>query len=165
MRAVFLLAILASPLAAEDIVFDGMIAMRCWEGSGVDCAGLAARRCIEESPEGLGTALYSLCFYREAEIWEKQVEIEMAALTEQASEDDTANAEYYDTSTLPGSQVLALEEMQAAWEGFRGARCDAVAAEWAGGTGRQPARAECIMRMTAQQALYLARMPENRIAQ
>jgi uncharacterized protein YecT (DUF1311 family) len=49
----------------------------------------------------------------------------------------------------------ALREMQRAWIPFRDARCGFEMSLWGGGTGGGPAYAECLMIVTAEQALYL----------
>ena len=45
--------------------------------------------------------------------------------------------------------------MQRAWIEYRDATCAYEAAQWGGGTGAGPAFAGCLMRLTAEQALYL----------
>jgi len=55
------------------------------------------------------------------------------------------------------AQAEALRDMQRAWIAFRDATCTYEASQWSGGTGQGPAYEGCVMRMTAEQTLYLER--------
>ena len=45
--------------------------------------------------------------------------------------------------------------MRRAWIAFRDAACNYEATRWGGGTGAGPAAADCVMKLTARQALHL----------
>ncbi|MEM7731838.1 MAG: lysozyme inhibitor LprI family protein [Pseudomonadota bacterium] len=147
MRALILLGVLASPVAAQELVFSPTATQTCL-GLAADyttkraCVGMSARACMEDTPGGYSTVAMGGCFEAELEFW-----------------DATLNATYQ--SVLASAQragpgeVEALRNVQRAWIPFRDATCDYEYGQWGGGTGGGPAIISCLMRMTGEQALYL----------
>jgi len=89
------------------------------------------------------------CASREADWWDAMLNAEYQARRAEARRFDA------DTGARPLPSAEALRDMQRAWITFRDATCSFEASQWGGGTGANPAFLNCIMRMTAEQALYL----------
>lgn len=56
--------------------------------------------------------------------------------------------------TIPDAVDL-LRQMQRDWIAYRDAACAWDYVQWGGGSGAGPAEAECLMRLTASQVLFL----------
>ena len=88
------------------------------------------------------------CLDRELQYWDAKLNENYASALRRARDADG------DTDGAPSA--TALREMQRAWIPFRDATCDYERSQWGGGTGGGPATSSCLMRLTGQQALYLA---------
>lgn len=112
-----------------------------------ECIGRASEACIDAT--GYATPVLSGCAFRELESWDAHLNAIYQAARAQARE--------FDMGAGAGAPSLAvgLRDMQRAWIEYRDATCGYEAAQWGGGTGAGPAFAGCLMRLTAEQALYL----------
>jgi uncharacterized protein YecT (DUF1311 family) len=75
--------------------------------------------------------------------------------------EEATDAELKELGLAEPSTSAALRDMQRTWIAYRDAACAYERSQWGGGTGGGPATADCLMRMTAAQALAL----EQRLAQ
>jgi len=137
---------------------DSCLAAAGEEGDGRACIGLSARRCMEESEGGDTTVGMGVCLGRELEEWDRRLNAHYRALMARERREDE---EMRRIGASAPQKAPALRAMQRAWIDYRDARCAYIAAQWGGGTGAGPAGAECLMRMTAEQALFLRRMLEE----
>lgn len=140
---------------AQELEFDightqACLADAVGPGERADCAGAAARACME-TPAGGSTVGMGGCLYMEYEWWDARLN---AVYRDVRASDRAEDAAYGD---MPGAGRLAetLREMQRAWIAFRDATCEYERAQWGGGTGGGPAATDCLMRMTAEQVIYL----------
>ena len=146
MRTLALLLLLASPAAAQDLVYDDQATLSCLDGAGSlgakhDCIGAAANACMEQTEGGSSTPVMGACLEQEQKFW-----------------DDRLNAVYGElrSSYADRPEVSeALRDMQRAWISYRDARCDYIGTQWSGGTGMGPAIIGCMMETTAEQTLLL----------
>ncbi|MGI1661155.1 lysozyme inhibitor LprI family protein [Palleronia sp. KMU-117] len=156
------LALAAAPVAAQpDLPFSPAGTEACLlRAEGVlreVCVGLSAAACID-TPDGYTTVGMSTCLGKEAEYWDGRLNAAYQALLEV---DGQVDAELAELGSAAAPMVPALREMQRAWIAFRDASCLYEYTQWGGGTGSGPASNECVMRITARQALAL----EDRLAQ
>lgn len=148
-----ILAASAAPLAAQDLSFNQDITAACLLhtpdlAGQMACIGASANACMENTPGGYSTAAMSGCLDRELQYWDARLN---ANYTQARAKARTADS-YVDGTP----SETALRDMQRAWITFRDATCDYERSHWGGGTGGGPATYSCLMRMTGQQALYLA---------
>lgn len=156
MRAVPSLALVvtlaAVPLAAQP--YDDRIVEAClaahWGGQNdrEACIGIAARVCMPVGEGGADTAI--ACHEAETAQWAALLDETLAALRAQLGEAEGA-AEEGDESEA----VQALDRAQLAWESFRDATCGFDALRWPDADIGRADRAECLMRLTARQALEM----------
>lgn len=157
MKLAAALMLVGLPAFAQDLVFSPDPIAECFQsgGAAADCIGTAAQACIDETPGGYSTAGMSGCFWAENEYWDGRLNATYQKVRAQAKEMDVENG----VGTLTSlSQADALRDMQRAWIPYRDAKCDYVRSQWGGGTGGGPASAACMMRTTAEQALFLETM-------
>ncbi|MGE3250751.1 MAG: lysozyme inhibitor LprI family protein [Hyphomonadaceae bacterium] len=100
------------------------------------CYGVSARPCIEE---GMGaTMAYALCWSNEADVWERRAASVQARLAQRD----------------PG-RVESLEISVAAFAAFVEAECAYRGATFDGGSGAQPAMAQCAAELWMERVLML----------
>lgn len=144
------LTLFAAPLAAQNLVFSPRATESCLlSGGGESCIGLSAEACMEDTPGGYSTVGMGGCLSMELTYWDDRLNASYQRALRRAGQSDQENAGF------GPSQKDALRDMQRAWIPFRDGRCDFERSQWGGGTGQGPAGAECLMRVTADQALYL----------
>ena len=146
------------PGTAQEIPFspeatEGCLAVAADPAS---CVGLSADACMA-SPDGQSTVGMGFCLGREYELWDDRLNAAYGGLMEL---EKAAEAELKDLGSAAPSPAVALRDMQRAWIPYRTAACAYEWSQWGGGTGAGPASAECMMRLTARQALAL----EERLA-
>jgi len=157
-----LLLLVAGAAQAQELPFDGTSIDVC-TGMAADaaqaqaCIGAAAQACID-SPDGYTTVGMGMCYGMELDHWDARLNVAYKALMKLHEKSDASMKEY--GATVPET-APALRDMQRAWIAYRDAACAYERSLWGGGTGQGPATAECLMRMTADQALML----EARVAQ
>jgi uncharacterized protein YecT (DUF1311 family) len=150
--AIVTLMLVASPLAAQDLVFSPAQTQACLRsGGGEGCIGRSAEACIENTPGGYSTVAMGGCLSMELDYWDDLLNATYRRALARARKSDVDNAGF------GPSQQEALRQMQRAWIPFRDATCDFERSQWGGGTGQGPAGAECLMRVTAEQTFYLDR--------
>lgn len=153
LRYGLLFALLASPVAAQDLSFRIDQTESClWdsghEGDKRACIGLAANACMEQ-PGGYSTVAMGFCLDRELVYWDSMLNESYGQLMQAMRAADAG------LPTHLAIQASSLRDMQRAWIAYRDARCDHVASLWQGGTGASPAFLTCLLQETGEQALYL----------
>lgn len=164
MRAVPSLALVvtlaAAPLAAQP--YDDRIVEAClaahWGGQNdrEACIGIAARVCMPVGEGGADTAI--ACHEAETAQWAALLDETLAALRAQLGEAEGAAKNGGESEGEPGGEpeaVQALDRAQLAWESFRDATCGFDALRWPDADIGRADRAECLMRLTARQALEM----------
>lgn len=146
MRPIALLLLLATPAAAQDLVYDDHTTLSCLEGaegSGTkqDCIGASSNACMEQTEGGSSTPVMGACLEQEQKFWDDRLNTVYGEL----------RSSYADRPELSE----ALRDMQRAWISYRDARCDYIGTQWSGGTGMGPAILGCMMATTAEQTLLL----------
>ncbi|PIV73116.1 MAG: hypothetical protein COW55_14255 [Rhodobacteraceae bacterium CG17_big_fil_post_rev_8_21_14_2_50_65_11] len=146
----------AVPAVAQELVFDpshtlGCIAAAPDQYAAEACFGTSADRCMSDTPGGYSTVAMGGCLSLEAEFWDDRLNAVYRTLRAQDQRQDAEAPDY------APAQAEALRDMQRAWIAFRDATCTYEASQWSGGTGQGPAYEGCVMRMTAEQTLYLER--------
>ena len=145
MRSLLILAVLATPLwAQDDLPFDGMVIDQCLAtGLRDGCIGMAARACEADA----GAMARGLCLGNERAYWQARAEAARAAL-------HTREAEVQARATLRGTPIDGLDALDGAFQAYRQSACDWRQAQWDGvHSGFE--WAECQMSLTAQHALLL----------
>ncbi len=151
-----LLVVLLMPGAVwSDEAFDLAPVEACLQGSGsraeaLGCIWLGARACWEAEASS-APIVVGPCLGAENAYWEARMDVAFAELRDRAARTDTDRGGI----EWPAGAVEGLEAMQQAWEAFRGASCDYVAAVWGPGSGQGPAWMACVLQRTAEQALWL----------
>ncbi len=146
---------LAQTAQAQDLVFDttGLAACFATADDKRDCIGMAADACMEASEYGYSTVGMGGCLDKEFAWWDTQLNHNYQALMALEKADDAEMAG--DGFNAP-KKADALRAMQRAWIPFRDATCDYEMSQWGGGTGGGPAVIGCMMRLSAEQTIYLA---------
>jgi uncharacterized protein YecT (DUF1311 family) len=140
----------ATPLVAQDLVFDIAPVEACIRANGGEaCAGKAASACMEATPGGGTTVGMGGCLDRERAQWDGWLNTVYQQLYAKLAAQDAQIQSY------APKQAEALRDMQRAWIEFRDAKCGYEAAQWGGGTGAGPAAVNCHLHATARQMLYL----------
>lgn len=156
--AAFLLSVmLASPAAAQSLVYSDMATLTCLNtayraSAKTDCIGASANACMAATPDGSTTYGMGGCLDRELSFWDGILNRNYQTLRDKARATD---AEMRRIGASVTDLEQTLREMQRAWIVLRDATCDFERAQWGGGTGGGPATYACLMRLTGQQALYL----------
>ncbi|MEO0372234.1 MAG: lysozyme inhibitor LprI family protein [Pseudomonadota bacterium] len=158
MRVLGILALLATPVAAQDLTFSPGATEACLSGTQdlngqQACIGASAEACMNDTPGGHSTYGMGGCLSAEADYWDAQLNAAYGAVIAEARATDAEMADIGGPAVA--SQEDALRAMQRAWIAYRDATCDYEYSQWGGGTGGGPAIAACIMRETGEQALYL----------
>ena len=116
------------------------------------CLGLSAQQCMGASFDGSTTIGMMGCLDGERDYWDRRLNAAYKALRAKAQASD---AEMDELGASAPRTAPALKQMQRAWIAYRDTTCDFERSQWGGGTGGGPAVLSCLMRLTAEQALYL----------
>lgn len=149
------------------------------------CIGLAAEACLKDSPGGETAPGRIACFTAETAFWESLIAAAFdqeaalvgaaagheAGLGAPAPDSEAAGAEPSPEATpatrdgaaplaegaapLAGAAQMPLGRVQAAWESYRDALCEATAQRRGSGAAQASAQAECRLSETARHALWL----------
>lgn len=156
LRAFFLLIAVLMPayVLAQDLSFDANGTDECLvntdhEDNKSDCIGVSAGSCMQQ-PGGDSTYGMGFCLDRELQYWDNMLN---EAYQQLLSLRRMSDADLPDNLAV---QAETLRDMQRAWITYRDARCGHEASLWQGGTGASPAFLNCMMQLTAEQALYLS---------
>jgi uncharacterized protein YecT (DUF1311 family) len=160
--AALLVALAAAPAAGQELPFsteptESCLAAAADRPARDACVGRSADACTD-TPDGSTTVGMGFCYGKELAFWDTRLNAAYGALMAIEEAGDAELKEYEPTAPSPAA---ALGDMQRAWIGYRDAACDYERSQWGGGTGGGPATADCLMRLTAAQALAL----EDRLAQ
>lgn len=171
MRVAAFLALIASPAFSQDILgYDDTLLSACLsdtaaahaqtdiEGNPLrECIGKSAIACME-GPGGDTTVGMSECLHRETQEWDMLMTAWFDSALRQAREAD-ADLAQLGSAADPAAPVL--EQAQEAWVAYRDASCLYESVRWQGGTAGGPASADCMLQLTAEQALRLRDIAED----
>lgn len=146
------LALLPGAAFAQDgLVFSAQATEACLAEGGYaeDCVGLSANQCMTDTVGGESTAGMGGCLDAEWQYWDGRLNAAYGTAMEQATSMDK------DKMDFAPSQAEALRAMQRLWIPYRDGQCDYVRSQWGAGTGGGPASIQCLMDLTARQALFL----------
>ena len=151
-----IIALAAPAVAQNGPDYDPTILTSCMTDvvnstQGFGCIGRAAYACTM-TDAGQSTMGYGFCYAEEWQQWDEHLNTSYQALLMQQTVLAADLAEY--NENMPDAVEL-LQKMQRHWIAYRDAMCDWEYVQWAGGTGASPASAECMMRLTALQTLFL----------
>lgn len=118
----------------------------------MQCVGKGAKSCMNSTTDGGTTYGMTLCLSEEHDYWDARLNAAYSALR---TVNTTADAEMKEIGSTAPEQAPALQKMQRAWIAYRDASCKYERSWWGGGTGAGPAGVDCVLKLTAQQALYL----------
>lgn len=121
-----------------------------------DCVGIAAGAC-SELPTGSTLEGMTTCVVLERSFWQGRMDGAYLELQKNAANSDLAN------SSAEGFTSLAdgLAQMQSGWLAFRNAQCFSENSGIRKSLERQLFETQCLMRMDANQARYLAWLLES----
>lgn len=163
MKALITFTFLAQTVGAQELPFTPAATESCLAGAASlsvrdGCVGKSAEACY--SAEGVHSSYaIGVCFGAEADYWDTRLnEVYTALLDAETAMHDDMRAI---GATVPDA-AAALRDMQRTWIHFRDAACWYEYTTWGGGTGGGPANAECLMHVTARQALELEVRLEER---
>lgn len=139
------------PAGYDPAVLEGCLRDRSAASERAACIGIGAARC-RMTEAGSSNAGIGFCFGEEHADWDARLNAAYATLLEQQGAFD---AELRAAGSAAPSMVEALRAMQRAWIAYRDAACDWEASQWGGGSGAGPASLQCLMEVTARQALIL----------
>ncbi|MET3601607.1 lysozyme inhibitor LprI family protein [Martelella mangrovi] len=158
-KALTVAAVLAaSPALAEDeVVYSDDLVAKCVDLAETEadmraCAGVSAQACQNASDYGSTTIGLQECSALETKFWDSWLNRTYRKLLARAK---AADAEAADDPRANGEAAESLRDMQRVWITFRDATCEYEANQYQGGTIAGPVYAGCLMRMTADQAIYL----------
>ena len=121
------------------------------QGDQSSCIGLGAASCLE-GEAGKSTVGYGACMSAEWQDWDDRLnEIYSVVLQQQRTFGEDLKAH---NPAFPNPDEV-MRDMQRAWISYRDLACEWEYLQWSGGTGAGPASAECMMRLTAEQVLFL----------
>ncbi len=148
---------------AQELTFNPMLTHSCLEDATtpaerVACIGVSANACMEETEGGYSTVGMGGCIDRELAWWDDRLNSSYRDLRAREKADD---AEFGAGENGIPAKAPALKAMQRAWITWRDATCDYERSQWGGGTGGGPATLGCLMRLTAEQTLYLERVGQE----
>ena len=148
----------AAGAAAQDLRFSQDATMACMavaadSAAKKACIGKSAELCMTATIDGGTTVGMGGCLDREFQLWDAMLN---AAYTEARSKAKASDEEMKQIGATVPLMEPALRDMQRAWIPYRDATCDFERSQWGGGTGGGPATIGCLMRLTGEQAIYLA---------
>ena len=164
MKAVIASGLLAFPAAAQELPFSPTATENCLSNAASRaereaCVGKSAEVCY--SAEGVySNYAIGVCFGVEADYWDGRLNAAYVALIE--AETALMDEMRKSGATAVPDAASALHDMQRAWLPYRDAACWYEYSTWGGGSGGGPANAECLMHVTARQALALEAQLEER---
>ena len=147
---------------AQDLVFSMAATEQCLGAHSETpdlqrgCIGVSANLCQDKTPGGYSTPVIAGCLSLEADYWDQKLNQNYRWALAQARAMDK------DMPSPVGQSVEeGLKAAQRAWIPFRDATCAFETAQWGGGTGASGAWVACVMRMSGEQALFLATAVSN----
>lgn len=165
MRLLAVLAILSVPVAAFPahaqegvITYDKAAVASCLEGATDmaqhDCIGKASDACMQ-APEGSSTVGMNQCLTAEKDDWDRLLNDNYSKLVEISKTADAALGDAAAPKSLP-----LLQNMQRDWIAYRDSSCLYAASAFTGGSAAGPAAGQCLLELTAEQALRLGAMTQ-----
>lgn len=164
-RILAALALTATPALAQDgVTYDDTLLSACLDRIATEhaqtdiegeplrqCIGQAATACMQ-GPGGETTVGMVTCLDHETREWDMLLN---AWYSKAMQTTEAADAELETLgSTAPGAAPL-LRDAQRAWIGFRDASCIYESFRFQGGTAGGPAAGDCMLELTATQALRM----------
>lgn len=164
MRALVLLACLAGPAFAQDVVsYDDALLAACLsdvskqedDGAKGDprltCIGQSAAACMQDASGGTTVGMVQ-CLAKETAQWDKLLNDNYAKAMARF---EAADAELKELGSAASPAAPVLKEAQRSWISYRDKSCEFEAVRYQGGTAGGPAAGTCALDLTAAQALRL----------
>ncbi|SDZ04584.1 Uncharacterized conserved protein YecT, DUF1311 family [Jannaschia faecimaris] len=149
-RWLVLALLVAVPAAAQDVPFDQTQVQACLDSASPStCVGDEAAACSAQTGSNVG---YGFCLRAELTFWDAELNRVYGVLIDLTEAQD---AELKSYGSAAPAMTPALRAAQRAWIAWRDAQCDFIRTTFGGGTGGNPAATDCLMRLTAEQALRL----------
>lgn len=153
--ALMLALFLPLPVQGQEVNFDPSTIEPCIEQGGwIDCIGLAANACMDETDGGHTTLGMVACIAQETAWWDGDLKATYNLILQRDLEDDSTFVSDPGMEARP-SMADAIREIHSGWPMFRDASCRYEELRWWGGSGARLAGAGCILRMTGEQALRM----------
>ena len=174
MRGAAILALAAMPALAQDgprveVGYDDGFLSACLDRAAGDkgagataddlriCIGTAAQDCMAR-PGGDTTVGMSGCLGRETGEWDMLLNAWYDRALAQA---EAADAELDRLGSAAAPAAPVLRDAHRHWIAFRDASCTFESVRWQGGTAGGPASMQCMLELTAEQALRLRAVVET----
>ncbi|WP_323717194.1 lysozyme inhibitor LprI family protein [Paracoccus aminovorans] len=164
---VFSLLLAAGPALAQDgPQYDAEGFAKCVADAEADlnaeaalrtCIGQASTLCMA-TPGGDTTVGMVQCLDHEAQDWDKQLNRQYDRALKAAK---AADAELAALGSAAEPAAPALQQAQHDWVAFRDSSCRYESLRYQGGTLGGPAAQDCVLQLTAQQALRLRNIAES----
>lgn len=156
MRGLILLAFLALPAMAQDSGYDPGVLAGCLDAAPDQaakhaCIGKGSRACMD-APDGQTTVGMGMCLRAETADWDARLNEAYGLAMKDATEGDASVAEY-DSAAEPVAPIL--RQAQRNWIGYRDQSCIYESKRFYGGSAGGPAAGQCMLELTAAQALRL----------
>lgn len=157
MRTVALFLLLAGPALAGGPAYNPQVLAACLDRTAGDdgkasaCIGKGAVACVAKSGGGTGGDRVSACLEAETQDWNAMLNRQYERALKAAKAGDAKLAK--SGSTKPA--VPVLKQAQRDWTTFRDSMCLYKMAQFRGGTNGTRAAKNCMLHVTAEQALRL----------
>lgn len=159
------LALAAAPAFAQDgVSYDDTLLDACLNAAIAEhaqtdievdplrlCIGQAAIACMQ-GPDGDTTYGMGACLSRETEQWDVLLN---AWYSKALSHAETADADLADIGSAAPKAAPVLRDAQRNWIAYRDKSCEFESVRYQGGTMGGPAAGDCMLQLTATQALRL----------
>lgn len=160
---VLCLSLVAGPAMAQEAPrYDPGILAACLEGAGTaetalrDCVGLGSTRCMAD-PGGETTLGMVGCLRDEAADWDRRLNEHYGRAIRAITTVDVEIG----SDPQAGPVAPLLRQAQRDWIAFRDSACGFERLRYRGGSLGGPASQDCLLRLTAEQALRLRRIAED----
>jgi len=144
---------LASQAVAQEVPYQPADLEDCLQtdfANPYQCIGVGADACFVRS--GGSNVELGFCYAAERDDWDVRLNATYQQLLSSQAETTASLREWREDHP---DLVDQMRTMQRNWIAYRDAACEWDYLNWGGGSGGGPAFASCIMRLTAQQTIFL----------
>lgn len=149
----------AAPATAQEVRFSPDATLACMEkqrlpGADHTCIGESARACFQ-AIKNHSNADIAACMGKESEYWKGRMDAAYDRMMDLAAVADAEFAKNPKSKDVPFKLTEDLEVQQRKWADWREARCAVEAMMRRGSPHTMTAAANCTMKRTGEQALFL----------